>query len=195
MLKTSSNTKLFASVAMVIIVSIAIYNWAISPQTAYIKAAQQYEKITKKTENKTMTLKKLTERKQQELEQLKIELAKAEKPFFDGSTALEFLSNIETLAAEAGCAVDSLNYMAPKIIEFKDDESSGLTVLVRRAEISLKGRYDNITEFIKQIGGNQKKVFISDLDMAINSDYTTLTCSMDITIYSLQGDKTPQVKL
>lgn len=193
-LKTGSRTKVFAPVAMAVIVSIAIYNWSISPQTAYVKAAQQYEQIAKDTEHKTLVLEKTINRKQQELEQLKIESAKIEEPFFDERAALGFLSNIEPLAAAAGCTVDSLNYVAPKIIESTEDASSGLIALVRRAEICLKGRYDNIKEFIRRIEDNDKKVFLSDLDIAVSRDYKTLTCSMDITIYSLEGNKTPQVK-
>jgi Tfp pilus assembly protein PilO len=123
------------------------------------------------------------------LKQLKVELAKAEEPFFDGQTALGFLSNIQSLAVEAGCTVDSLNYMPPKIIEF-----AGLITLERRAEISLKGQYGDITQFIKQVGDNGKKVFLSDLNFALSEDYTTMICSMDITIYSLEGNKIPQVE-
>jgi Tfp pilus assembly protein PilO len=186
MLKTGSGTKLFALVATVIMVSMAIYNWAISPQTRYIKAVQQCEIVAKNTEQKKLVLERTVKRKQQELEQLKVDLIEAEVPLFDGQTALALLTNIQLLAVEAGCAVDSLNYMSPEIIEF-----SGLIVLERRAEISLKGRYENITEFMKKIGGDEKKVFISDMDLAVSHDFMTMTCSMDITIYSLEGNTNP----
>jgi hypothetical protein len=44
---------------------------------------------------------------------------------------------------------------------------------------------------MKKIGGDEKKVFISDMDLAVSHDFMTMTCSMDITIYSLEGNTNP----
>ena len=185
-LKTGPKTKLFASLAMSIIAFMAIYNWAISPQTAYISAAQHYEQVAKNTEQKTAVLETTVKHKQAELAELQISFSKAKEAFFDSQSALEFLSNIESLATKAGCTVDSSNITALGPIKFEGAESSELIVVPKQAEIRLTGQYDCITEFIKQLSTNEKKVSLSNLDIKTTPDYMALTCIMCVTIYTIE---------
>ena len=190
MLQSGPKAKWFFSLAMVIITSMAVYNWAISPQTAYLNAAQHYERVAKNTEQKTEILKKGLKLRQIELAELQYSFTNAEKPFFDENSALEFFSNIESMASKAGCKVDSLSYMPPKEIKFKEVESDELTAMSRQMKISLTGQYDSITVFIKNLSDNEKKVFLSGVNIDTAPDFSTLTCSIYVTIYMIEDKET-----
>ena len=189
-LRSGPRAKIYLSLAVVIITSMAVYNWAISPQTAYLDAAQHYERVARKTEQKTEILKRGLKRIQSELADVQYLFTNAGKPFFDKRSASEFFSNIESMASNAGCKVDSLSYMAPKEIEFKAVGSDELTTLSRKMQISLTGQYKSITEFIGKLSDNEKKVFLSDLNLETAPDFMTLTCSMYVTIYMIEDKET-----
>ncbi len=55
-IKSSSTSKIIVSVCFVAIVTLAAYNWIVSPQTAYLHAAQQYEMMVGNAGKKTAVI-------------------------------------------------------------------------------------------------------------------------------------------
>ena len=57
--KSGPKPKFILLVAVAAITSVAVYNWVLSPQTAYLSAAQQYEQIAKDAGQRIKILEKL----------------------------------------------------------------------------------------------------------------------------------------
>ena len=57
-IKASPSIKLFVCVSMIVIVSFATYNWIVSPQISYHKAAERYEWMTGSAGQKSTIIEK-----------------------------------------------------------------------------------------------------------------------------------------
>ena len=57
-MKSSPFSRIIVSVSMVILLAVAAYNWAVSPQTTYLHASQQYNEINDMVQKKALLLRK-----------------------------------------------------------------------------------------------------------------------------------------
>lgn len=184
--KCSSTSKIVVSVSFVAIVTLATYNWIVSPQTGYLHAARQYEMIVGSAGKKTTFIKEQILTKEVEIEKLQREIAEIQNSFFSSQKATEFFMDIEPLSLQCNCNVDSLTFMADETHQrTNEDESS--PVILRRAAVDITGRYEDLMRFLGRLGSYPQRIAISDLCIESgprNSD--KLTCRMTITIYIVE---------
>ena len=104
--KSSSTSKFIVSVSFVAIVTLATYNWIVSPQTRYLHAARQYQMIVGNAGKKTAFFKSQIAVKEVEIKDLEEEIAKIQNSFFPPEKATEFFLDIEPIALQCNCNVD-----------------------------------------------------------------------------------------
>ena len=180
-------TKVFVAVSFVAIVAFAAYNWAISPQIAYLNAAEQYKSIVGGAGAKSTIIQKNIERKLVEIEKLQQDVSRLENSFFTFEKAREFFSDIEPVAVQHDCTVESSDFM-PSVSKESDGVSN---VTLSRAKIMLSGNYKNIMKFLGKIRDYPQRIGISNL-LIERSDKNNndLNCQINITVY-VTGDKEP----
>lgn len=185
--KTSPGIKLFVCVSMIVIVSFATYNWIVSPQISYLKAAERYEWMTGNAGQKGTIIEKGVESKQQELGVLKAEIDQIQDSFFTEEKAREFFSDLEPISLQSNCGIDTLTFLPPETIGSETDSEHTTSIILKCAEISLTGQYENIIKFLKKLSSYSQRVSIGDL--LIQSDHfgqQELTCYMTVTIYLIE---------
>ena len=185
MTQTSPKASVALLGAIFVIAGMAVYNWTVSPQTTYLHAARQYEKIANDAKQRTLILEKTIALKQQECSVSQIERDELKTKFFSPSEAGDFLADIELMIAEAGCDVDSRRLMPVTVLE---DEKGLSTVNISRRELAVKftGSYSGISGLIEELASGTKRVVISGLDLEVTSDFSALVCDVNITIYVLE---------
>ena len=183
---SEARLRMLVALAVLIIVCIAIYNWVVSPQTAFLGAAQDYERVAKKTELKIDILTRTIKRMQGEVAQMKEFDAIAVDHFFDIDSGLQFLDNLESEATGSGCLIVSLNYMLPEAVEVQGLSCDELGVTSKKAEMEVVGSYSNIAGFLKRLNRHSDRVSVSDLEIAMTADYSAMRCNMEITVYIIE---------
>lgn len=186
-IKSGPATKIIVGVSFISIVALATYNWVISPQIAYLQAAEQYKVIIGGAGAKSTIILKNIDRKLIELDKLQQDVSRLENSFFTLEKAREFFSDIEPVAVQHDCAVESSDFM-PSVSRKSGDVSD---VTLSRAKIVLSGNYKNITKFLEKIRDYPQRVVVSNLliertDKA-NGD---LSCQIDITVYVIEDKET-----
>ena len=184
--KCSSTSKIIVSVSFVGIVTLAAYNWIVSPQTGYLHAAKQYERMVGDAGKKTEFIKKQIATKQVELEKLHGEIAQIQNSFFSGEKAREFFMDIEPLSLQCNCNVVSLTFMADETRRNRDAESDSPIVL-KRASVDITGRYEDIMKFLAKLRDYTHRICINDLCIESSQpDVDKLNCGLIITIYVVE---------
>lgn len=186
-IKSGPATKVIIAVSFVTIVALAAYNWVISPQITYLHAAEQYRSIIESAGAKSAVILKNVEKKLVELKKLQQDVSGLENSFFTFEKAREFFSDIEPVAVQHNCAVESSDFM-PSVSKKSGDVSD---VTLSRAEITLSGNYKNIMNFLEKIRDYPQRIVISNLLIGrsnkINND---LNCQITITIYVIEDKET-----
>ncbi len=180
-------TKVFVAVSFVAIVAFAAYNWAISPQIAYLNAAEQYKSIVGGAGAKSTIIQKNIERKLVEIEKLQQDVSRLENSFFTFEKAREFFSDIEPVAVQHNCTIKSSDFM-PSVSKKSGDVSD---VTLSQAKIILSGNYKNIMKFLEKIRDYPQRIVVSNLlierSNKINND---LNCQVSITVYVIEDKET-----
>ena len=189
--KINTNTKIFASVSTVMLVAIAMYNWAVSPQTSYLQAAQRYETMMSNAGEKTTVIKNGIDEKKKELERIYEEIAATKDSFFTLKTSREFFSDIEPISNQSGCMIESLTFASSSsvVLEKNEDEDketdSGITA--KSAAIVFTGRYESIIKFLRKLSGYSQHIMIDNLVIeSLRSGEKRLVCHMTMTIYLIE---------
>ncbi len=162
-MKSNRAPRVFVSVSMIAIVAFGAYNWAISPQTSYLHAAQQYEKMMRNAGEKTEVIKEQIQLKKVELTKLRKEFDETESGFFTLRGAKEFFSDLEPISLQCKCTIDSYNYRPAQYISSDTEGGGHSSIIVKQVEISLTGRYENIIKFFTRLGGYSERIYISEL--------------------------------
>jgi Tfp pilus assembly protein PilO len=184
--KCSSTSKIVVSVSFVAIVTLATYNWIVSPQTGYLHAARQYEMIVGNAGKKTTFIKDQISTKEVEIEELQREIAEIQNSFFSSQKATEFFMDIEPLSLQCNCNVDSLTFMADETHHGTDEDKSS-PVILRHAAVDITGTYEDLMKFLGRLGNYPQRIAISDLRIESGPrDSDKLTCGMTITIYIVE---------
>ena len=183
---SESRLRIFVFLAVVIIACIAIYNWVVSPQTAFLNAAQDYERVAKKTEHKIDVLTRVIKRMQGEVVQMEEFDETAVAHFFDIDLGLQFLDDLESEATGAGCSVVSLNYMLPEPVEVQGLSCDELEVISKNAEIEVIGNYSSVADLLGRLNVHSDRVSVTDLDFATTADFSAIRCTMKITVYIIE---------
>lgn len=185
--KINTNTKIFVSVSTVMLVAIAMYNWAISPQTSYLQAAQRYETMMSDAGEKTTVIKNGIDDKKKELERLHEEIAATKDSFFTLKTSREFFSDIDPISNQSGCMIESLTFMPSSKVSSDEDTEMDSGISEKRAALVFTGRYENIIKFLRRLSGYSQQIMVNDLVIeSLRSGEKRLVCHMTITIYLIE---------
>lgn len=186
-IKSGPTTKVIVGVSFISIVALAGYNWVVSPQITYLQAAEQYRVVIDGAGAKSSIILQNVERKRVELEKLQKEVSGLENSFFTFEKAREFFSDIEPVAVQHNCTIESSDFL-PSESKESDDVSN---VAARRVKIVLSGNYKNITKFLEKIKDYPQRVELSDLLIErtdeINGD---LSCQVNISVYVIEDKET-----
>jgi Tfp pilus assembly protein PilO len=183
-MKSSPFSRVIVSVSTVVILAIAVYNWAVSPHTKYLHAAEKYQTMADNVEKKTRSLKKVVSIKEKKLESLKQELIEFKTAFFTPSEGVEFFSGLEPIAEKTGCNIKLMTFGSARSMVIDESDTDSDMITVKIATLQYTGKYARVTRFLKYLNDYPKRVAVSNLRIKSpsNSD-TILDCKMNITIY------------
>jgi len=167
------------SASLIIIASVAMYKWTITPQSGYLSSAQGYESAMNKVfEQNTIFTTQVAARKKrlQELQKNSSQLLSA---MFTGSQAKEFFSDLQVIAEQAGCVVQSTHFLTEKA----RSENNHLGIETKSADISVVGVYQNIENLIGRLQAREQKVWIDSIRMhTVDQNSDTIICDLTVTI-------------
>lgn len=189
-MKSSPLSRIIVSVSMVILIGLAAYNWAVSPQTAYLHASQQYNEMNDTVQRKTVMLRKLVAVKKKKLNAIKGQLTELESDFFTPSQGTEFFSNLETLAKQSGCNIEMMMFKADDRSLANETEIDSVRFYKKCASLKFTGAYGQIIEFFKNINECPARLSLGNLNIRPSEDVQGLVCNIDITVY-IREDKEP----
>lgn len=183
-MKSTPFSRGIVSVATVVILAVATYNWTISPQTKYLHAAEKFQAVTNTMEKKTRSLKKTVSIKEQKLESLNQEMVEFKAAFFDHAGRVKFFSNLESVAGQTGCNINLLTFSPDRPIVDDELGMGNIMITAKSVDLEYTGKYAQIIRFLKYLSDHPKRVSVSDLEIeSPRNGGTTLDCSMNITIY------------
>ena len=177
--------------ALILIATMAMYQPILGPHVTCLFAVQHQESILNSIAKKQEVVGELVGTKKQELEELKDRLAEMQSILLTGREAKEFLSDLQVIATECGCAVNSLN--VPRHSGKKKRGSSGdeAGIEVRSANLSVVGAYDNIIALVERLQARSRKAWIDLLSIEdVDNDSSRLKCEIIITIYVVPDKET-----
>lgn len=165
-----------------------MYDWIVAPHVTCLFASQQYESVVSKAVEKNKVVAREVETKTKKLEELYQQLARSRSTLFAPDEATAFFSDLQAIAEETGCTVNSLNLVGSKPSsrdKQKTEDTSGVTA--NSATLTVSGRYNSIFGLVKKLQNHAKKVWLDSFEMKI-IDFSSgrLECSMTITIYTIQ---------
>lgn len=182
-MKSSPFSRIIVSGSMIVFLALAAYNWAVSPQTTYLHASQQYTSMNDTVQKKVLMREKIVNIKREKLKTTRGNIDELKADFFSPSQSSKFFSGIEELAEKSGCDIE--------MMAFKADNrrlASGLKIdkvkfLQRCASVEFVGEYGQIVDFLKNINDSPGHLSLGNLSINSSRDVRGLTCEMNITVY------------
>ena len=187
LIKSSQSSKIIISIAIVAIVSVAAYNWIVSPLTTYLHASQLHETVMEGARQRAAKIERQLNAKQEELEKAENEMFDTQSRFFTTTRAKEFFLDLEPISVETGCDVQSFEFVKNET-ERKGDANDDYGVIVKSAEISFIGAYDSVIRFLRRLGSCPERFSINKISIeSVGDDRSVdLMCKMTVTIYTLK---------
>jgi len=177
--------------ALVVIGAIAIYNWTVAPYTACLLAAQRYELAVDRLAEENKLISSGIEVRKRKLQELREQSTQLQNMLLAPDKAREFFSDLPTIAEQAGCIVNSLNF-TDRERSGKDEQSDITTdVVAKSLVLSVVGAYDNIIKLIEKLQTGTQSVWIDSLNMRTPDDGSdSPVCEITITVYTIQKKET-----
>jgi len=188
--RSSRTSRVAFSGAIIGIMAIAIYNWAVRPHAQCLQAAQRYEIVIGDKARKNVILRTGEEASKKEVERLKAELAGARTKLFTPAEASRFFSNIESICYDAQCTARSINFLGnvDKMLISLGDRK---VIVSNSAAISLAGSYGEIIGFLAKLTGRPQEVLIRSLKIfSSDGEADLLECELMITVYIIHDEET-----
>ncbi|HPD46750.1 MAG TPA: hypothetical protein P5279_09410 [Anaerohalosphaeraceae bacterium] len=187
MVKPTPASRTLICLSSIIIVGMAAYNWTVSPQTSYLRAAHLYEVMMGDAGRMTKTIKTQMNAKSKTVENLHREIAKIQGSFFTPKQANEFFLDLEPIAHQCSCTVDKLVFIASDPVAYKGDQDGSCSITVKRSAISFTGLYPDIINFLRRLSNYSQRILINDLNIESNDMVSgELNCQMTITVYIIE---------
>jgi Tfp pilus assembly protein PilO len=185
--KLNSASRNGISAALVVVALVAMYTWTIAPQLAWLRAEQQYETAVSDIARKCTVTNAALRKKKTKVEELHQEFAQLQDTVFTSEAAKEFFSDLQVIAQQAGCTVDSLNLVKSQQRPQKEESEKPRGIVTSSAALSVLGTYPDIIKLIEKLQARPQKVWIDALKMkAIGGGLQQLKCDMTITICTFQ---------
>ncbi len=169
--------------AALIVMTIAIYNWFVTPHSQYLMAEQQYQQTIGEMETRNKILSTNLKVSNQKLENLKGKYEQQKQLFFDANNAKDFLSGIQTTAEKYGCMIDNLRFISPR--EFPNT-GSNIEISQYQTNLNVFGGYGNIVKFLNTLQNRAEKVQVDSINIEMNNENGYLECALAISIYTLK---------
>ena len=183
---TDSQRIVFLSV-LVLIGTIAVYNWVVAPHRNYLLAAQRYESAMSDLEKKYGIINNNLKIQKNELGKLQEQFNDNLKMFFDPLEARDFFSGIKAVTEKAGCVMYSLTFSSVNSTSGKNKLKTDNYVIERGAHLSIMGGYGNIEALMNQLQNGSKYVRIDSVRISSDKENPGyLKCDTNITIYEIQ---------
>ena len=173
--------------SVAILVGFPAFNWIVSPQTTYLRAAKLYENMLGDAGKMTTVIKDQMVTKRNIVSNLQDEIALVQGRFFTAKHAAEFFLDLEPIAQQAKCNIDQLTFMPPESVSYKSDGGEACDIVVKRSMISFTSTYGDVIDFLTKLNSYTQRIAITDL--TVESDDMIdehLCCRMTITIYLIE---------
>jgi len=179
LVKLGNRVRNATSASLIIIALVAMYKWTITPQSSYLSAAKGYESAMNKViEQNTMITTRVAARKKK-LQELLESSSQLQSALFTYSQAKEFFSDLQVIAEQAGCVVQSTNFVTEKA----RSEDNHLGIETKSADISVMGVYQNIENLVGRLQARDQKVWIDSIRMrTVDQNSDTIICDLTVTI-------------
>lgn len=185
--KLNSASRKGISAALVVVTLVAMYNWTIAPQLTWLRAEQQYKAAVNDIARKCTITNAALGKKETKVEELRQEFAQLQDTVFTSEAAKEFFSDLQVIAQQAECTVDSLNLVKHRQRAQKEEPEKLGGIITSSAALSVLGTYPDIIKLIERLQARPQKVWIDALKMkAIGGGSQQLKCDMTITICTFQ---------
>jgi len=185
--KLNPRSKFVALLSVVILVGFMAFNWIVSPQTTYLRAARLYENMVGDAGKMTTVIKGQMVTKRKEASQLNDEIALVQGRFFTAKQAAEFFLDLEPIARQSNCNLDQLTFMPPESISHESDGCEASGIVVKRSVISFTSTYGNVIDFLAKLNSYSQRIAITDLTIELDDmKDERLHCRMTITIYLIE---------
>jgi len=189
--KRSAKTAMLA--ALVLIGTVAVYNWIVTPHRNYLMAAQQYESAVGRLGRKNQTIRQNLAVKKSKLEELQEKFRETQLELFDPVEAGRFFTSIQTKSEEAGCIVSLLTFSPGSRATEKKHSKLNYYITKQQAILSVAGGYENIVTLTDKLQDISKKVCIDSVGINTDDQDTVhLECEMTVTIYVIHRKEEDQ---
>lgn len=183
---TDSQRIVFLAV-LVLIGTIAVYNWIVAPHRNYLLAAQRYESTMSALEKKNKTISNNLIIKKKELNKLQEQFNDNLKMFFGPLEARDFFSGIKAVTEKAGCAMNSLTFSSVNSTSGKNKPKTDNYIIERGVQLGIMGGYGNIETLMNQLQNGSKYVRIDSVRISSDKENPGyLKCDTNVTIYEIQ---------
>ena len=185
--KLSNPARNATSASLIFIAAVAMYRWAITPQSGYLSAAKGYESaMTKVIEQNKITAVQV-EAKRKKLQGLRESSTQLQSVLFTHDQAKEFFSDLQVISEQAGCVVQSTNFATEKA----NSESEHVGIETKSAIISVMGVYQRIEKLIGRLQTRTQKVWIDSIIMrTLDESSDNVICDLTITICQIKQKDT-----
>lgn len=179
--KLNRSTRNATLASLIVIASLAMYNWIAAPHAAYLSTVQGYESVMSNLIKKNKLISNNVNIKRKKLQKLHEQSVQLQSTLFTSDKAGEFFSDLQAISEQTGCMVYSLNMISntPNPKDKQLEDSSG--VATKSAVLSVVGVYKNIARLIKRLQARPQKVWIDSIKV-LTIEYSSDRPRCDITI-------------
>ncbi|MEN6386776.1 MAG: type 4a pilus biogenesis protein PilO [Phycisphaerales bacterium] len=170
--------------AILIIMTIAVYNWFVTPHAKYLMAEEQYQQTMDSVDTKCKILTSRVNVLNKKLENLNKQYEQKKLTFFENQQAKDFLATIQTIAEKNQCTIENIRFMPVNEIAAS---TSDLKINKYQSSLKIFGGYTNIVKFLNSIQNRPQTVQFDSIDIEINSETGYLECSLTLSIYTLKA--------
>ena len=176
--KIGHSRRKVTSASLIVIAALAMYKWTVMPHAASLSSARAYESVMENlgTESKVITTR--VELKRRKLKELREQSTQILSLLFTSDQANEFLSDLEVISEQTGCAVHAINLLTGENAKYEH-----LGIRTKSAELSVVGSYRDITKLIRRLQDRSQKVWLDSMVLqAIDHNSDKVGCCLTLTI-------------
>lgn len=191
-----SSTKSAFSIALIMIVAAALYNWILSPHVGYLHAVQRYEPVVDEMARETGLLHKTLDKKRRRLRAQQQELARVYATLFPAADAKAFLGSLEPFVGQAGCKVVAVDFTSPTESENRGkpprESKDSAPATASHVNLTITGSYDQILMLLDRLQTHSRKIWVDTCSLKL-SDLRSgrLECRLSLTLYALSEKEGP----
>ena len=184
--KLSRSSRSLLSACLITVVAIIMYRSVVAPHAAQVFAARRYDMLLDDVADKNKIARQAVMTKTKELEKLRQQFTELQSTLLTTSKAKEFFSDLQAIADQTNCAVNSLNFTTNKSPAKDKHIEDTLGIVAKSAILGVNGAYGNIIKLLERLQGRTQKVWIDSLTMkALGRNADQLKCEMTITIHTI----------